>query len=30
LVASRILETKLPQTRNGYLEGREAPSLAAK
>jgi 3-sulfinopropanoyl-CoA desulfinase len=30
LVASRILETKLLQTRNGYLEEREAPSLAAK
>jgi hypothetical protein len=29
LVASRILNTKIPQTRNGYLEVREAPSLAA-
>jgi hypothetical protein len=30
LVASRILGTKIPQTRNGYLEARETPSLAAK
>ena len=30
LVASRILDTKIPQTRNGYLEAVQAPSLAAK
>jgi alkylation response protein AidB-like acyl-CoA dehydrogenase len=30
LVASRILGTKIPQTRNGYLEAVQAPSLAAK
>ena len=30
LVASRILDTKIPQTRNGYLETIQAPSLAAK
>ena len=30
LVASRILDTKIPQTRNGYMEAVQAPSLAAK
>src|SRR6185312_2535778 len=30
LVASRILGTKIPQTRNGYVEAVQAPSLAAK
>jgi alkylation response protein AidB-like acyl-CoA dehydrogenase len=30
LVASRILGTKIPQTRNGYMEAVQAPSLAAK
>ena len=30
LVASRILGTKIPQTRNGHLEAVQAPSLAAK
>jgi alkylation response protein AidB-like acyl-CoA dehydrogenase len=30
LVASRILDTKIPQTRNGYLEAVQPPSLAAK
>jgi 3-sulfinopropanoyl-CoA desulfinase len=29
-VASRILDTKIPQTRNGYLEAAQPPSLAAK
>jgi hypothetical protein len=29
-VASRILGTKIPQTRNGHLEAVQAPSLAAK
>jgi 3-sulfinopropanoyl-CoA desulfinase len=29
LVASRILDTKIPQTRNGYLEASQAPALAA-
>jgi 3-sulfinopropanoyl-CoA desulfinase len=30
LVASRLLDMKIPQTRNGYLEAVLAPSLAAK
>jgi 3-sulfinopropanoyl-CoA desulfinase len=30
LVASRILGTIIPQTRNGYLESIRASSLAAK
>ena len=30
LVASRVLDTKLPQTRGGYVEPVQAPSLAAK
>ena len=30
LVASRVLDTKLPQTRGGYVEAMLAPSLAAK
>ena len=30
LVASRVLDIKLPQTRSGYIEAAQAPSLAAK
>ena len=30
LVASRVLDMKLPQTRGGYVEPVQAPSLAAK
>jgi hypothetical protein len=30
LVASRILDTKIPQTRDGYVEPIQSPSLAAK
>jgi alkylation response protein AidB-like acyl-CoA dehydrogenase len=30
LVASRVLDMKLPQTRSGYLDAVQAPSLAAK
>jgi len=30
LVASRILDTKIPQTRDGYVETNKASSLAAK
>jgi alkylation response protein AidB-like acyl-CoA dehydrogenase len=30
LVASRILDTKIPQTRDGYLQADRSPSLAAK
>ena len=30
LVATRILDTKIPQTRNSYGEATPAPSLAAK
>ena len=30
LVASRVLDIKLPQTRSGYIETAQAPSLAAK
>jgi hypothetical protein len=27
LVASRILDTKLPQTRDGYVEAIQSPAL---
>jgi hypothetical protein len=30
LAASRIVGTKIPQTRNGHLEAVQAPSLTAK
>ena len=30
LVASRILDTKIPQTRDGYVEPVQSPSIAAK
>jgi hypothetical protein len=30
LVASRVLDMKLPQTRDGYIEAVQTPSLAAR